>query len=167
MNVFTALKWSHFWFLLFFLQIAKTLIRLAQADLSLRWAHKSRCWFCHVAAQIWWRPSGLSRPPTPRYLVTLSRGRMSHRLLHFLWPIYEYGTSRCLSFFYFDISWESTCFITCIVILILMVKFDISEFKMFITVGVNWVDRIQGNVIPLISCVHTSGFPVTERSKHD
>ena len=24
----------------------------AQADLSLRWAHKSLCWFCHVAAQL-------------------------------------------------------------------------------------------------------------------
>ena len=24
----------------------------AQADLSLRWAHRSFCWFCHVAAQL-------------------------------------------------------------------------------------------------------------------
>ena len=35
---------------------AKTLIRSdwadAQADLSLRWAHRTFCWFCHVAAQI-------------------------------------------------------------------------------------------------------------------
>ena len=32
----------------------KTLIRRvnAQADLSLCWAHRSFCWFCHVAAQI-------------------------------------------------------------------------------------------------------------------
>ena len=25
----------------------------AQADLSLRWAHRSFCWFCHAAAQIY------------------------------------------------------------------------------------------------------------------
>ena len=25
----------------------------AQADLSLRWAHMSFCWFCHVAAQMY------------------------------------------------------------------------------------------------------------------
>ena len=31
---------------------AKTLIRLAEADLNLRWAHRSFCWFCHVAAHI-------------------------------------------------------------------------------------------------------------------
>ena len=37
----------------FFMRTAKTLIRLdAQADLSLRWAHKSFCWFCHEAARI-------------------------------------------------------------------------------------------------------------------
>ena len=24
----------------------------AQADLSLRWAHMSFCWFCHAAAQV-------------------------------------------------------------------------------------------------------------------
>ena len=24
----------------------------AEADLSLRWAHKSVCWFCHAAAHI-------------------------------------------------------------------------------------------------------------------
>ena len=27
-----------------------TVIKDAHADLSLRWAHKSFCWFCHVAA---------------------------------------------------------------------------------------------------------------------
>ena len=27
-------------------------MRTAQADLSLRWAHRSFCWFCHAAAQI-------------------------------------------------------------------------------------------------------------------
>ena len=26
----------------------------AQADLSLRWAHWSVCWFCHVVAHIWY-----------------------------------------------------------------------------------------------------------------
>ena len=25
----------------------------AQADLSLRWAHRSFCWFCHAAAHLW------------------------------------------------------------------------------------------------------------------
>ena len=25
----------------------------AQADLSLRWAHRSFCWFCHAHAQLW------------------------------------------------------------------------------------------------------------------
>ena len=36
--------------------IAKSLIRLnwadVQADLSLRWVHRSFCWFCHAAAQL-------------------------------------------------------------------------------------------------------------------
>ena len=27
----------------------------AQADLSLRWAHRSFCWFCHEAADLWYR----------------------------------------------------------------------------------------------------------------
>ena len=31
---------------------AKTLIRLGHADLSLRWTHRSFCWFCHTAAQL-------------------------------------------------------------------------------------------------------------------
>ena len=26
---------------------------VAQADLMLRWAHRSFCWFCHAAAQMW------------------------------------------------------------------------------------------------------------------
>ena len=26
----------------------------AQADLSLRWAHMPHCWFCHVAAQLFY-----------------------------------------------------------------------------------------------------------------
>ena len=36
------------------MRTAKTLIRLdgAQADLSLRWAHRSFCWFCHSAAHM-------------------------------------------------------------------------------------------------------------------
>ena len=34
----------------FFVRIAKALIRLG--DLSLRWAHRSFCWFCHALAQI-------------------------------------------------------------------------------------------------------------------
>ena len=36
------------------MRTVKTLIRLgdAQSDLSLRWAHKSFCWFCHAPAQM-------------------------------------------------------------------------------------------------------------------
>ena len=30
-----------------------------QADLSLRWAHRSLCWFCHEAAQLWISHSSL------------------------------------------------------------------------------------------------------------
>ena len=35
---------------------------VAQADLSLRWAHMPFCWFCHEAAQIWFLayPTGIS-----------------------------------------------------------------------------------------------------------
>ena len=40
----SATHWAH----------CEALIRLdgAQADLSLRWAHRSFCWFCHEAAQV-------------------------------------------------------------------------------------------------------------------
>ena len=34
------------------LPIKRTDWAYAQADLSLRWAHMSLCWFCHEAAQI-------------------------------------------------------------------------------------------------------------------
>ena len=88
-------------------------------------------------------------------------------IVTFLVALYDYGTSRCLSIFYFDISWEGTCVITCIIILILVVKFDISVYKKSITVDVNRFDRIQGNVILLRSYVLTSGFPVTERSQNN
>ena len=30
----------------------------AQADLSLRWAHRSFCWFCHEAANIYYSAKG-------------------------------------------------------------------------------------------------------------
>ena len=61
----------------FFVRTAKTLSDRAhaQADLSLRWAHKPLCWFCHEA-QMYWRCRGRFS----RQLVVVAKQSMLKRL---------------------------------------------------------------------------------------
>ena len=44
----------------------------AQADLSLRWVHRSFCWFCRVVAHFSFQLT--SRPPLQRYCVCCMLG---------------------------------------------------------------------------------------------
>ena len=72
----------------FFMQTAKALIRLGRcpgADLSLHWAHRSFCWFCHALAHFISHPGwNLIQKSTLQYRIFLLYGSVTIITVNFL-----------------------------------------------------------------------------------
>ena len=82
------------------MRTAKTLIRLgdAQADLSLRWAHRSFWWFCHAAAYLRYKTLSMNLkngllPLNPKQCFQV---RLSTCKIGLLYLLLSHDTLRCV-----------------------------------------------------------------------